>query len=66
MPLNQKGRKVFAGTGSGYTESSLNGKAVASRKKKAEKEVAAKKQAAKKRNQRKPIGHAAKLRSPRI
>ena len=65
MPLNQKGSRVFAGTGSGYTETYLKSKV--KRKSKSPKEKKALKQAMKKREQHKVTVRAAfKLRSPRI
>lgn len=65
MPLNQKGSRVFAGTGSGYTETYL--KSRLKKKPKSPSEKKALKQAMKKREQHKVTARAAfKLRSPRI
>ncbi len=66
MPLNQKGSRVFEGTGSGYTEEYLN-RRVAKQRPMTYSERKARKQAMKKREQHKVTARAAfKLRSPRI
>ena len=65
MPLNQKGSRVFAGTGAGYTEDYFNSRASKSRPM-TYCERKARKQAEKKREDHKVNSRAAfKLRSPR-
>ncbi len=66
MPLNQKGSRVFAGTGSGYTESYLKA-SLPQKKARSPAERKAIKKFQKNRKRHEVTARAAfKLRSPRI
>ena len=66
MPLNQKGSRVFEGTGSGYTEEYLN-RRIAKQKPLTYTERMARRKFEKNRERHKVSSRAAfKLRSPRI